>query len=347
MTIRWNMINRFLLIVLLTTCMILTTACNRDTSVEESTSEENILNIGILIYRFDDQFIQYIMNEIGIEKDILQKTEKKKIVIDFIDGRNQADLQYDQFEELLGKKYDALAINLVDRSEAAKVIDLAKSADIPVVFFNREPVQVDMARWDKIYYVGSKGETAGQIQGEIVVDYWESHPEADKNGDGIIQYILIEGQPGHQDAILRTETSIAAIKNSDLEMQELVRDNANWQRQESKEKMLTYLDLFKNEVEVIISNNDMMALGAIDAMKELGLKEDELIPIVGVDAIDSALEALKNKEMIGTVFNDSKKQGEMVMRIAYYLAKQIDPKKMITEIENGKYYRVEYKKITE
>jgi len=334
-------------LILCSLLLLTISGCNSNGNIEEATDEENTIHIGVLIYRFDDQFIQYIMNEIEVEKEILQVGETKTIIIDFIDGRNQADLQYDQIEDALSNKYDALAINLVDRSEAAKVIDLAKTADIPVVFFNREPVQVDMARWDKIYYVGSKGETAGQIQGEIIADFWKSHPATDKNNDGILQYILIEGQPGHQDAILRTETSIAAIQSAGIELQELMRDNANWQRQEAKDKMLTYLDLFRNDVEVIISNNDMMALGAIDAMKELGFNQGEMVPIVGVDAIDSALVALKNKEMIGTVFNDSKKQGEMVMRIAYYLATNVDPKKLIPEIENGKYYRVEYKKVIE
>lgn len=326
--------------------LILLTGCQTNTSINETENNQETMKVGVLIYRFDDQFIQYVMDEIEKERVILDSLSEKKIKVDFIDGNNQSDLQYNQIEELIEKKYDVLAINLVDRSEAARVIDVAKTADIPIVFFNREPVQVDMARWEKIYYVGSKGEDAGRMQGEIVAATWKERPELDLNGDGILQYIMLEGQAGHQDAILRTDMSIKAIQSEGIQVDELVRDTANWQRQEAKEKIYNYLNVFKDEVEFIISNNDMMALGAIDAMKELGYTKDNFIPIVGVDAIDEAIEALEAGELTGTIFNDSVKQGQIVMRIAYYLGLKEDPKDYIESIESGKYYRVNYQKVT-
>ena len=326
--------------------MLLLTSCQTSNSTNEVEDDQDVIRVGVLIYRFDDQFIQYVMDEIDKERAVLEEMSHKPIVVDFVDGNNQADFQFDQIEDLISLEYDVLAINLVDRSEAAGVIDLAKAADIPIVFFNREPVQVDMARWNKIYYVGSKGEDAGRIQGEIVADTWVSDPGLDRNGDGIIQYIMIQGQEGHQDAILRTETSVKAILDRGLEVEELARDTANWQRQESKEKFINYLDVFSEELEFIISNNDMMALGAIDAMKELGYEPEDYIPIVGVDAIDDAVEAFNKGEMTGTVINDQSEQGKMVMRIAYYLALNEDPRDYINGIESGKYYRVEYLKLT-
>lgn len=322
------------------------TGCQNSKSTQEEIDNQDEIKIGVLIYRFDDQFIQYVMDEIEKERAILDGLSDKTLSVEFVNGNNQADYQYDQIVEMINQDYDALAINLVDRSEAAGVIDLAKAADIPIVFFNREPVQVDMARWDQIYYVGSKGEDAGRIQGEIVAENWLTRPELDRNNDGIIQYIMMQGQEGHQDATLRTDNSVKAIVDQGIEVEELVRDTANWQRQESKEKFLYYLDVFSEEVEFIISNNDMMALGAIDAMKELGYEPNEFIPIVGVDAIDDAVEAFNNGEMTGTVINDQMEQGKMVMQIAYYLAKNEDPKEYIEGIESGKYYRVEYLKLT-
>lgn len=326
--------------------LILLSACSSNTSTEEDINEIEQIKIGILIYRFDDQFISYVMKEIQNEKLLLDALTEKDIIVDFVDGNNQTDLQLDQIKDMLALDYDVLAVNLVDRSQAATVIDLAKAADIPLVFFNREPVQVDMARWDQIYYVGSKGEDAGTIQGDIVAEAWFNNSDLDKNGDGILQYIMIKGQAGHQDTIVRTEHSIKSILSHGIQVEELVSDTANWQRQEAKEKMYNYLDIYKDEVEFIISNNDMMALGTIDAMMDLGLEGETLIPIVGVDAIDDVLKALDNGEMTGTVFNDSAKQGQMVMEIAYYLAINKEPKDFIESIENGKYYRVEYKKVT-
>ena len=72
-----------------------------------------------------------------------------------------------------------------------------------MVFLNREPVAEDMNKWDKVYYVGAKAEESGTISGQLIVDYWKAHPEADKNGDGKLQYVMLKGEPGHQDAELR------------------------------------------------------------------------------------------------------------------------------------------------
>lgn len=302
----------------------------------------NSIKIGVFIYRFDDQFISSLMEVIESEVEKLNEIDPQKFELTIFDGKNQQDIQTDQIEQLIKEDYDVLAINLVDRSNASDIINKAKEADIPIVFFNRMPVQVDMARWDKIYYVGSKAEESGLIVGEIAGEYWLNHPKADKNGDGIMQYVLLEGQPGHQDAILRTEFSVKALKDMGISLEELVRDTGNWQRAEGKDLMMDWLDFFGEKIEVVLSNNDSMGLGAIDAMKEKGIK---LIPVVGVDGIDLAKEALEKGEIIGTVLNDNVGQGKMIIQIAYYLAFGLDPSHYIEGIEDGTYYWVPYQKI--
>ena len=71
--------------------------------------------------------------------------------------------------------------------------------------FNRELVEEDLERWDKLYYVGADAKESGVLQGELAAAYLKAHPEADRNQDGVIQYVVLEGEAGHQDAILRTE----------------------------------------------------------------------------------------------------------------------------------------------
>ena len=75
-------------------------------------------------------------------------------------------------------------LTLVDRTAAGVIVEKAKKANIPVVFFNKEPLPEDMQRWDKVYYVGARAEESGTMSGQIVVDYWKSHPEADKTATG-------------------------------------------------------------------------------------------------------------------------------------------------------------------
>lgn len=318
--------------------------CSQGTNNPNTDEVTDTLKIGVLIYRYDDPFITSVMEVLEEETEVLSKISTKKIEVKYVDGKNQQDIQTDQMDEFIKEDYDALAINLVDRSKASVIINKAKEANIPVVFFNREPVQVDMARWDRLYYVGTKGEESGIIQGEIVGDYWQEHPEADKNGDGIMQYVLLEGQLGHQDVIQRSKYSVKKLQDMGIEVEELIRDTANWQRLEAQDLMDNWLDYFGDEIEMVISNNDAMALGAIDAMRSHDIK---LLPIVGIDGIDLAREALKKGELIGTVLNDNVGQGKMVMNIAYYLAQDLDPTLFIDGIEDGTYYWVPYQKIIE
>lgn len=331
-------------VIFLIMLMLLNTGCRKsDEAMSQESYAVNEIKIGVLIYRFDDQFISSVKETIIEQAEEINAMNPQEIIVDMVDGKNQQDIQNDQIDHFIQEGYDALAINLVDRSNAANVIDKAKQADMPIVFFNREPVEVDMARWEKTYYIGAKAEQSGILQGEIAANFWINNPEVDKNGDGIMQYVMLEGQPGHQDALLRTKYAINAVVEQGIEVEELVRDTANWQRSEAKDKMETWLDFFGTDIEFIFSNNDAMALGAIDAMKASSIVED--IPVVGVDAIEPAIEALEKGEIIGTVNNDNAEQGKMVMNMAYYLAINEDPNDYIADIVNGTYLWIPYDKV--
>ena len=136
---------------------------------------------------------------------------KIKQTVDIVDSQNSQPTQNDKVDLFITKKVKALAINAVDRTAAGVIIDKAKTANVPVVFLNREPLADDMKKWDKVYYVGAKAEQSGTMEGQLLVDYFKAHPEADKNKDGKIQYVMLKGEPGHQDAELRTKFSIQAI----------------------------------------------------------------------------------------------------------------------------------------
>ncbi len=329
------------LILFTTVLMLIISSCGTETSKPNEDDDSASVKIGVMLYRFDDQFIESLQQEMKRKARDIEIGSSIDVNFDFVDAKNQQDIQYDQLLGYIESNYDALAINLVDRNEAAKVIDLAKEANIPIVFFNRQPVEEDMARWDRVYYVGTEGEEAGVIQGDIIRDYIKNNPEVDKNEDGVLQYVMLQGQIGHQDALLRTKYSVETLEEAGIEVEELASDTANWQRFEAKDMMANWLDIFGDEIEFIISNNDAMAVGAIDAMKE---KEVTLIPVVGVDAINIAITALNNKEMVGTVLNDAESQGRNVINIAYYLAIDEDPSKYIEEIEFNKYLWVPYQR---
>ncbi|HEX3028494.1 MAG TPA: substrate-binding domain-containing protein, partial [Clostridia bacterium] len=176
-----------------------------------------------------------------------------------------------------------------------------------------------------------------------------SHPEADKNKDGVIQYVMLKGEPGHQDAELRTKYSVKAIKDSGYKVEKLAEDTAMWDRVKGQEKMAAFLASKGDKIEVVIANNDDMALGAIEALKAGGyFSKGKIMPVFGVDATAPALQALSDGTLMGTVLNDAKNQGKATFELSYQLALGNTPDKSNTgfDIVDGKYVWVPYKKIT-
>jgi methyl-galactoside transport system substrate-binding protein len=298
--------------------------------------------IGVAIYKFDDTFMTGVRNAIS-------KAAEGKAQVDIVDSQNSQPAQNDKVDLFITKKVNALAINPVDRTAASVIIDKAKKANTPVVFFNREPLPEDMKKWDKVYYVGAKAEESGTISGRLIVDYWKAHPEMDKNKDGVLQYVMLKGEPGHQDAELRTKYSVKAVEDAGIKVEKVAEDTGMWDRVKGQEKMAAFLAANGDKIEAVFANNDDMALGAIEALKAKGyFKDGKFIPVVGVDATAPAIKALEDGTLLGTVLNDANNQGKATFNIANVLALGQTPSKENTgfDIVDGKYVWVAYKKIT-
>jgi methyl-galactoside transport system substrate-binding protein len=215
---------------------------------------------------------------------------------------------------------------------------------VPVIFFNREPVEEDLRRWDRAYYVGSQADRAGVLQGGLVLDAWQTDRTAlDRNGDGVLQYVMLEGEPGHQDALLRTEWSVKTLTAAGVVTERLASDAADWQRGQAGIRMRQWLAEFGDDIEVVFANNDDMALGAIDACLEAGLTVENMPFIVGVDATPPALEALEAGTLKGTVRNDAAGQAAGILSLVSALTQD---RQDMEALEDGKYLWLEYTPVT-
>lgn len=311
---------------------------------EKGGSGGDKIKIGCAIYKYEDTFMSGVRASIAkVAKDYTNAQ------VDFVDSNNQQPMQSEKVDLFITKKVNVLAINPVDRTAAGTMIAKAKTADIPVVFFNREPFAEDMNKWGKVYYVGAKAEESGTLSGQLIVDYWKNNPKADKNGDGVLQYVMITGEPGHQDAELRTKFSIKAIEDAGIKVEKLAQDTGMWDRIKGQEKMTAFIGAHGDKIEAVLANNDDMALGAIEALKAVGyFKDDKYVPVVGVDATAPALKALEDGTMLGTVLNDAKNQGRATFMLSYVLGEGKNPTKENTgyDITDGKYIWVPYAKVT-
>ncbi len=288
---------------------------------------------------------------LAVLRDTIEGLGGDKADVLLVDSQNSQPTQNDQIDTFISKGVKALAIAPVDRATCEVMLDKAMKAKVPIVFFNGEPEPEVLKKWDKTYYVGAIAEESGRLQGEIIADFWKANPGADKNKDGVLQYVMLMGDPGHQDSHIRTEYSIKAIKDAGIKVQKLAQDIAMWERVKGQEKMAAFISQFGNKIEAVLANSDDMALGAIEALKAAGyLKGDKAsyVPVVGVDATAPALQQIELGTMLGTVLNDAKKQGKATFNISYVLATGQTPSKENVgfEITNGKYIWVPYVKIT-
>ena len=269
---------------------------------------EPTLRIGVALYQQEDTFIETVTRElqrVALEKEQAQNC---KINLYITDGKESQTSQNEQVDRFLERGYAVICVNIVDRTAAAVIVDKAQAAGVPVIFFNREPVEEDLRRWKHAYYVGLPAGDAGVLQGELVLDAWRTQRDTlDRNGDGVIQYVMLEGEPGHQDALLRTEYCISTLANAGVSAEKLASDAANWQRGQASVSMRQWLQEF--------------------------------------DATPPALEALREGTLKGTVRNDAVGLAENMMELAVSLSVDGEPSQDL-ELTDERYVWLRYEAVT-
>lgn len=321
---------RIKLLILIVVCMLLT-SCQGVRKEEEKKS----LRIGISLYRGDDTFINNLCSIIEDKAKEYEREHDIKVTLDIQDAKGSQNTQNNQVERFISLDCDVLCINLVDRMDPSIIIDKAMTAGVPVVFFNRQPVEEDMDRWDQFYYVGVDAKETAILQGKMVVDLYRKQPEAvDLNGDGVVNYVLLEGETSHQDSLIRTEWSIQTLKDGGVPIEKITGGIANWERSQASALMEQWLTEYPDKIELVVSNNDDMALGAIDALEREEITE---INVIGIDGTIQGLEALENGKMLGTVYADKELYAGAIVELAASCAlKEAPPEEY--PLTDGKYY---------
>ncbi|PKM93630.1 MAG: galactose/glucose ABC transporter substrate-binding protein MglB [Firmicutes bacterium HGW-Firmicutes-1] len=307
----------------------------------ETSGGGELPNIGVTIYKYDDNFMSFVRRAI-------EKNAEGNATLELNDSQNDQAKQNEQVDLMISKGVNVLAINLVDPQAAASIITKAKDAGLPLVFFNKEPSATDMASYDKCWYVGTASAEAGVIQGELILESWKAHPEWDKNGDGIMQYVLLKGEPGHPDAEARTTFAVSTVTDAGVKVEELELQTGMWDTVKAKELMDTWLSKHGDAIEYVIANNDGMALGAVSSLQAEGyFTGDKFMPVVGVDAIPDVLTKIEEGTMVGTVLNDAANQGKATVDLSRNVAQGKDPLDGTTWVlDESKAVRVPYVAVT-
>ena len=264
-------------------------------------------NVGVAIYQYNDNFMTLYRQEIEAYFKTLE-TDTVKYKITMVDGKNDMAEQTAQIETFITQGMDVIICNLVQTSSADVIIDKVVAADIPLILINREPLGENgdesyegIINNPKVCYVGADARQSGTYQGEIVLAL---DNKGDINGDGVVSYIMVIGDPENPDAQYRTEFSVKALTDAGVEVNCLVEQIGNWDQTKGNEITAAALAQFGDEIEVVFCNNDGMALGAYAAIEAAGRVVGEDIYLLGVDALAECQEMVQAGTMTGTVLND-------------------------------------------
>lgn len=293
--------------------------------------------ISVFYYTFSDTYISSVRGELG---RILTDAGLK---YNDYDANGNQTTQTEQVQTALAKGASALVVNIVDTGSndaALNIIELAKAQNVPVIFFNRSVEQEVVQSYGKCVFIGTDYEMAGHMQGEMIGNYLvDNYDAVDLNGDGKISYVMFKGQEGNMEAIARTQYGVEDCnkilsKNNRPPLEFYDSSNSNkylvdqdglWSSAAATNYMSTILARFSeagnNMVELVIANNDEMALGAVAALQGAGYNNagGKTIPVFGVDATDAARSAIAGGSMTGTIKQDAENMAASIERVAVNL----------------------------
>ena len=300
-----------------------------------SAAQAEELNVGVFYYDFSDVYIS------SVRASMDEQLTAMGVKFTNYDAAGSQPSQTEQVNTAITGGTNLLIVNIVETatSDPAKdIVDAAKAAGIPVIFFNREVADNDVINsYDKCAFVGTNAPDAGHMQGEMIGNYLLAHyDEVDLNGDGTISYVMFKGQEGNAEAEARTQYGVEdadailtaagkpalAYYDASASTKYLVDTAGKWSAQAANDYMVSLLGSYNedngNMVEVIICNNDGMAEGAISALQNVGYNNGEgttIIPVFGVDATDSAKALIKAGNMTGSIKQDAVGMATTIMTL--------------------------------
>ena len=266
-------------------------------------------NIGVSMALFDDNFLTVLRNGMIEMADGMEGVD-----LQVEDAQNDVAKQLDQVNNFIASGVDAIIVNPVDTSATQALTDAAASAGVPLVFVNRQPINVDTLP-DNQAFVASNEVDSGTLE---TIEVCRLFAEAGKTEASV--YVMM-GELSNQAAVQRTADihDVIAAGKCAVTLNILDEQTANWSRDQAQTLMTNWLSTGA-EFDGVIANNDEMAIGAIQALKAAGVSMDDVV-VAGIDATQDALLAMAAGDLDATVFQDAAGQGAGSLDAALKLAR--------------------------
>ena len=264
--------------------------------------------IGVSMALFDDNFLTVLRN--GMDA----KGKELGVELQIEDAQNDVAKQLDQINNFIASGVSAIIVNPVDTSATQAMSDAAAAANIPLVYVNREPVNVDTMP-DNQAFVASNEMDSGTLQTKEVCRLFKEAGKTEAN------IYVIMGELSNQAAVMRTKDIHDVIAGPDCGVKVNILDEqtSNWSRDQAQNLMTNWLS-GGAAFDGVIANNDESAIGALQAMKAAGTDMGAVV-VAGIDATQDALAAMQAGELDVSVFQDAAGQGAGALDAAIKLSK--------------------------
>ncbi len=260
--------------------------------------------IGVSMALFDDNFLTVLRNGMSDYAKTLDGVE-----LQIEDAQNDVSKQQSQIQNFIAAGVTAIIVNPVDTDATAAMSKIAADAGIPLVYVNREPVNVDTLP-EKQAFVASNEQESGTLQTQEICKMLGGKGKA----------VVMMGELSNQAARMRTKDIHDVLATDQCKGIEIVEEQtANWSRTQGSDLLTNWLSAGL-EFDAVIANNDEMAIGAIQALKAAGRSMDSVV-IGGIDATQDALAAMAAGDLDVTVFQNAAGQGQGSVDAALKLAK--------------------------
>lgn len=279
---------------------------------QKQPSEKDTFRVGIAVYNLKDSYVAQMTDTLEEKLNDYFKDQDVTLQYEILDAANSESRQSDQLDYLVKQNMDILVLNLVEPSSAAEILDRAGNRSTPVILFNREPNREDLNIDDQIWYVGVDGKEAGSLQGKMLSSAWAQNRETiDRNHNGKIDYILVEGEPFHYDTIRRTNAFLESTQDV-LPMNQLEDFSADWSQSEAYQELAVSNQETVQSAEAVVCNNDDMALGVYQYYQEKGYP---LPVILGINDKNEVHELVDQGKIYGTVNQNYEEQVSILLHI--------------------------------
>ena len=284
--------------------------CSKQT-ISTITLNAEPVKVAVFLYDLTDDFI----SEIRQNLENIQNENQGKIEYTFYDAKSNQAIQTESINKVLNEGIDLILLNIVNIQDSQTIINKIKVTNTPVILFNREPITpAPIQSYAQALYIGTDGQQAGMLQGKMLVDAWDTSKEyIDRNKDNIMQYVMLEGEIDSKEAIQRTQYSVSSINDAGIITELLTLEVCDWREDLAYVATQRAFLLYNDSIDVIISNDDTMAIGAIKALQEFGYNKGNLsktIPVVGVDVTPEAKDLIEKGFMLGSVYQSPKEYAE-------------------------------------